>query len=158
MPRVRTSALKHLSDEALDAAVARIPADHYVIWNGHRCPAQPGSIRSLALGLVEDVWEPLPLRILVRRAARLSGTSGLDPDAVRNAVRMHQNARPAAYFLVRRSVSGDYLAVADVPYPSTGSRRLGAGDVVLGRSGDRFDRLPIAPFGAAPPAQVRGGW
>jgi hypothetical protein len=149
MPRVRANPLKHLSEEALDEAVSRTPGDHYVIWNGHRCPAQPGSIRSQALSLVEEVWEPLPLRILLRRAARLSGTSGLDPDTVRSAVRMHQSASPAAYLLVRRVASGDYLAVADVPYPSSGSRRLSAGDLVLGRSGVRFDSIPVASCGAA---------
>jgi hypothetical protein len=157
MPRVCTNPLKYLSDEVLDEALARTPGDHYVIWNGHPCRAQAGSVRSRALSLVEEIWEPLPLRILLRRAARLSGTSGLDPDTVRSAIRMHQSASPAAYLLVRRAICGDYVAVTDVPYPSSGSRRLSAGDVVLGRSGDRFDINPVAPHGAASAAHARAG-
>jgi hypothetical protein len=145
MARERTAALKHLSEDALLEALARTPADLFVIWNGEDCPAQSGSIRSRALGLVEEIWEPLPLRILVTRAARLAGSSGLDPDTVRSAVRMHQSASHAAYFLVRRTLSGDYLAVVDVPYPSSGPLRLMAGDLVLSRSGARFDEDRSTP-------------
>lgn len=140
MPRYpRATSLKHLPEAELTEAVARTPADHYVIWNGRPCPGQPGSIRSRALSLIDEIWQPVPLRILLQRAARLSGMSGLDPDAVRNAVRMHQNATYASYFLVRRTAAGDYLAVTDVPHPSSGSSRLNAGDLVLGRSNNRFD-------------------
>lgn len=139
MTRRRTGTLKLLSDAALTEALARAPSDQFVIWNGRPCPAQSGSIRSQALALVAEVWEPVPLRVLLMRAARLSGLSGLDPDTVRSAVRMHQSAGQASYFLVRRTLSGDYLAVADVPCPSSGSRRLNAGDLVLSRSGERFD-------------------
>ena len=138
MARQPAATLKHLPDHALTEALARAPSDQYVIWNGHVCPSRPGSIRSCALSLVEEVWEPVPLRILLTRAARLSGLSGLNPDTVRSAIRMHQNANPAAYFLVRRTAAGDYLAVADVPFPSSGSPRLRVGDVVLARSGNRF--------------------
>lgn len=111
-------AFTQLSDRALDDALSRAPADQFVLWNGRECPGRAGSIRSSALTLVAEVWEPVPLRILLRRAARLNGGAGLDPDKVRNAVRMHQRAKPASYFLVRRSRSGDYVAVTDVPYPS----------------------------------------
>lgn len=150
MARYPTAPLKHLSDRELAGALARTPADHYVIWNGQPCPAHAGSIRSQALGLVEDVWTPTPLRALVRRAARLCGMQGLDPDTVRNAVRLHQRANHVAYFLVRRTPSGDYLAVTDVTYPSSGSRRLKEGDVILSRTGERFDEA--ASDAAVPPA------
>lgn len=98
-----------------------------------------GSITSRTLQLIAEIWEPVPLRILIQRAARISGLSGLDPDAVRNAVRRHQGAGQACYFLVARMARGDYVAVTDVPYPFAGSRSLRAGDVVLGRFGERFD-------------------
>lgn len=140
MPRQRETTLKHLPDTELTEALARIPADHYVVWNGRTYPARPGSIRSLALSLIAEVWEPVPLRVLVKRAARLSGASGLDPDTVRSAVRLHQDAGSASYFLVRRTLSGDYLCVTDVPSPSSSSRRLRAGDLVLSRLGERFDQ------------------
>lgn len=138
MAQARAEALKHLPDEALTEALARTPADYYVIWNGFKCPSRAGSVRARALRLIEEIWEPVPLRILLTRAARLSGLSGLDPDAVRSAIRMHQSAIPAAYFLARRTMSGDYLAVTDVPYPALRSQRLRAGDLIVGRSGDRF--------------------
>jgi hypothetical protein len=144
MARQRIGTLKQLSDAVLTEALARAPADYFVIWNGRPCPAHAGSIRSQALALVAEVWEPVPLRVLLRRAARLSGLSGLDPDTVRSAVRMHQSASQASYFLVRRTLSGDYLAVADVPSPSSGSRRLSAGDRILSRSGERFDETGAA--------------
>jgi len=144
MARPRTGTLKHLSDAVLTEALARAPSDYFVIWNGRPCPAQSGSIRSQALALVAEVWEPVPLRVLMTRAARLSGLSGLDPDTVRSAVRMHQSASHASYFLVRRTLSGDYLAVADVPSPSSGHRRLNAGDRILSRSGKRFDEVGAA--------------
>jgi hypothetical protein len=109
MAQAHAEALKHLPDEALTEALARTPADYYVIWNGFNCPSRAGSVRARALRLIEEIWEPVPLRILLTRAARLSGLSGLDPDAVRSAIRMHQSAIPAAYFLARRTLSGDYL-------------------------------------------------
>lgn len=139
MSRYRVTALKDLPEPELADALARTPADHYVIWNGRPCPMQPGSIRSQALALVDTAWIPVPLRAVQRQAARLCGQSGLDPDTVRSAVRMHQSAGHASYFLVRRTLSGDYVAVTDVPYPSSGSRRLRAGELVLSRSGERFD-------------------
>jgi hypothetical protein len=144
MGRRRTGTLKHLSDAVLTEAVARAPSDHFVIWNGRPCPARSGSIRSQALALVAEVWEPIPLRVLLTRAARLSGQSGLDPDTVRSAVRMHQSASHASYFLVRRTLAGDYLAVADVACPSSGARRLNAGDRILGHAGQRFDDAEAA--------------
>lgn len=149
MARYRSATLKHLSDDALTEALARTPADHFVIWNGRACRAQAGSIRSRALQLIEEIWEPVPLRTLVIRAARLSGSSGLDPDTVRSAVRMHQSASDTAYFLVRRTLSGDYLAVVDVPFPSSGSTKLQAGDLVLSRAGARFDEDQPASRSAA---------
>lgn len=139
MARYPSTALKDLADEELANAVARTPVDYYVIWNGRACPIQLGSVRSRTLELIEVAWEPASLRMLVRRAARLSGRLGLDPDRVRNAVLAHQRAGCSSYFLVRRTLAGDYVAVVDVPFPSTGSGPLRAGDRVLGRAGERFD-------------------
>lgn len=139
MTRRCSTILKPLSDLMLADALARTPADQYVVWNGGPSPCHPGSIPFQAFRLIEEAWRPTLLRILVRRAARLSGTCGLDPGAVRNGVRAHQGAAPASYFLVRRTESGDFVAVCDVPNPSSGAMRLSAGDIVLSRSGARFD-------------------
>lgn len=119
-------------------AIARTPIDHFVIWDGRACGAQSGSLRSRALSLIEEVWTPVPLRVLIQRAARISDNGGLDPDTVRSAVRLHQSARPAAYLLVRKTISGDYLAVTDVPWPGASNRPLRAGDLVLDRHGLRL--------------------
>lgn len=139
MARQHRATLKSINDRELTEALARTPADLHVIWNGHQPSMQDGSITSRTLQLVHEVWQPIPLRVLIQRAARLAGASGLDPDAVRNAVRRHQGAGRACYLLVTRLAGGDYVAVTDVPYPSSGSRSLRAGDVVLGKSGERFD-------------------
>lgn len=138
MPRQRVTILKSMPDHALADALARMPIDQFVIWNGRPCPGQPGSIRSQSLQLVDEIWTPVSLRVLIQRAARLSGLYGLDPDAVRSAVRMHQASGSASYFLTRRTALGDYVAVADVPNPSGCEGRLCPGDVILSRMGGRF--------------------
>lgn len=134
MARTCAAPLEHLSDHDLTEALARTPADQYVIWNGRTCAMRAGSIPARTLSFVDRAWVPVPLRVLVTRAARLSGTQGLHPDSVRKAVRMHQSSGQVSYFLVRRTASGDYVAVADVASPSSERGRLNAGDVVLGRS------------------------
>jgi len=131
--------LKSISDRELTEALARTPVNYHVIWNGRQPSVHSGSITAQSLQLIREIWEPISLRILLQRAARISGYSGFDPDAVREAVRRHQGAARACYFLVARLAQGDYVAVTDVPYPSSGARRLRAGDVVLGSSGLRFD-------------------
>ncbi|MFC3070583.1 hypothetical protein [Phenylobacterium soli] len=116
-------------------AIARIPFDHFVIWDGSRCAAQAGSLRSRALGLVEEPWTPIQLRTLVQRAARLCEGAGLDPDTVREAVRMHQSARAAAYYLVRKTLAGEYLAVTDIPWPVGARGPIRAGSAIMDRQG-----------------------
>lgn len=147
---MRHRELERLSEAAVTEAIARTPIDHYVIWDGSACAAQRGSLRSRALSLIDEPWAPVPLRVLIQRAARLSETGGLDPDTVRSAVRLHQTARPAVYLLVRRTVSGDYLAVTDIPWPGPCPRPLRAGDLVLDRQG-----RPLG--GSQPEAAVASG-
>lgn len=137
---MRHRALERLTEAAVTEAIARTPIDHYVIWDGSACAAQKGSLRSRALSLIDEAWTPLPLRVLIQRAARLSETGGLDPDTVRSAVRLHQTAKPAAYLLVRKTVSGDYLAVTDIPWPGPCGQPLRAGDIVLDRQGRPLGR------------------
>ena len=143
MARYQSIVFDDLSDDALADAIARTPAGHFVIWNGRPCPIQPGSIRSRTLELIDTEWEPMSLRTLVRRAARLSGRCGLDPDRVRNAVLAHQRAGCASYLHVRQTLAGDFVAVVGVPYPSSGSGPLRAGELVLGRRGERFDETVL---------------
>jgi len=139
MRQDRTSVLVSLSEADLADGLARTPSDQFVIWNGVPSPGREGSIRRQSLGLIHEIWEPVPLRTLVLRAARLAGSLGLSPDAVRSAVRMHQTSSRASYILVRRTAAGDFVAVTDVPTPSFGPPRVKAGDVVLGRTGRRLD-------------------
>lgn len=141
MARHRTT--EALSELEITRAIARTPQDHFVIWTGDIVGGQGGSLRSRALGLVQEVWRPVALRVLLLRAVEIEPGAGLHPDTVRNAVRMHQCARPTAYLLARRTLAGDYLAVADVPYPAGSypggvGRPLAADALVLGRDGRRF--------------------
>jgi hypothetical protein len=111
---MRHRELERLADATLVEAIARTPLDHWVVWDGAPCRSQANSLRSRALSCVHEVWTPVPLRTVLQRAAAVCGDKGLNPDTVRSAVRMHQAARPAAYLLVRRTLSGDYLAVTDI--------------------------------------------
>lgn len=126
----RHRGLEIVSEAELMDAIARIPSDHYVVWTGHECGAQEGSLRSRTLRLVNVSHEPHSLRALALGAARLEGNGGFPPLAVRDAVRLHQTARPAVYLLVRRTVSGDFVAVTDIPYPAQ-SAPIRAGEVIL---------------------------
>ena len=92
---MRHRGVEPISEGDLIEALSRAPADQYVIWTGESCSAQPGSLRSRALACVHEVGVPVLLRVVLRRAARLDGDVGLDPDAVRSAVHMHQAARRA---------------------------------------------------------------
>lgn len=128
--------LERLTADTLVEAIARTPLDHHVVWSGAAFGAQTNSLRSRALALVTEVWSPVPLRLLLQRCADVAGGLGLEPNAVRSAVRSHQNARPATHFLVRRTPSGDFLALLDVPFPAIpGGRSLRTGDLVLDRHG-----------------------
>jgi hypothetical protein len=138
---VRHRGLESIPERELIEAIARTPSDHYVIWTGESCNGQAGSLRSRALACLNEVGQAVPLRTLMRRAARLDG-GGLNPDAVRNAVRMHQMARPAVYLLVRRLGSGEFVAVADISFATGAARRINAGEPVMDRQGRLL--LPLA--------------
>lgn len=131
---MRHRGVERISESDLVEGLSRAPADHYVIWTGEGCSAQPGSLRSRALACIHEVGVPVLLRVIIRRAARLDGDVGLDPDAVRSAIHMHQAARPAAYLLAKRRFSGEYVAVTDIPFPA-GGRGIAAGEVIMDRLG-----------------------
>lgn len=120
-----------VGERELIEAIARTPSDHYVIWTGELCNSQPGSLRSRALACITEVGQAVPLRTVMRRAAGLD----LNPDAVRNAVRMHQMARPTVYLLGRRLSSGELVAVADIAFATAGARRINAGAALTDRQG-----------------------
>lgn len=131
--------LEPISAARLTEALARTPKEHYVVWTGHPCAGQAGSLRARALACVWEVATPVPLRAVLQRAANLDPEGGLDPDSVRNAIRMHQLARPAVCLLVERLASNDYVAVTDIPIPAGLRGRIGAGEIVIdSRSGPRF--------------------
>jgi hypothetical protein len=76
---------------------------------------------------------------LLQRAAGLEPHGGLDPEAVRSAVRTHQSARPAAYLLVRQLTSREFVAVTDIAVPAGGSRPITAGELIIdGRGQPQF--------------------
>lgn len=123
--------LEQISELALTEAIARAPIDQFVIWTGVEAQGADQSLRLRALRCIEEVDEPVPLRVLMRRAARLSAEGGLHPDLVRSAVRLHQGARPAAYLLCRRQACGAFVAVTDIPFPACRRGTIRAGQPVL---------------------------
>lgn len=136
---VRTVPLVLISDQELLEALARTPLDQFLIWNGRPRGGRPTSVLSQALVFVDEIWTPVPLRVLLQRAARLSGLHGLAPDAVKKGIWSHQAATPTSYFLVRERARGEYVAVTDVPRPSSWFKPIRAGDVVMNPAG-RLDQ------------------
>jgi hypothetical protein len=153
---VRHRGVERISEGDLIEALSRAPADQYVIWTGEGCGAQPGSLRSRALACIHEVGVPVLLRVVLQRAARLEGDLGLNPDAVRGAVYMHQIARPAVYLLVRRRLSAEYVAVTDIPFPA-GGRRIVAGEVIVDRHGLLAERCGAAVRPHGLDARTAGG-
>lgn len=122
-----------ISEAELGAEIARIPLDHYVVWNGRPRVGRPGSVPTLAFSCIDAPWSPMSLRELVARTARMTGGSGFRIEAVRKAIWAHQCAKPASYFLVQAKLSGEYLAVTDVPRPSSWPAPIKPGEVVISR-------------------------
>ena len=137
-------AVRHRGVEPIDAqylleVIGRTPRDHYVVWTGHVCTSQEGSLRARAMSCISESCVPVPLRVLLQRVARLEPNGGLDPEAVRSAFRMHQSARPAAYLLVRQLTSRAFVAVADIAAPAGRSQPIAAGDLIIdGRGQPQF--------------------
>lgn len=136
---IRTVPLALISDQELLENLARTPLDQYLIWNGRPRGGRPQSVLSQALVFVDEIWTPTPLRVVLQRAARLSGLRGLSPDAVKKGVWSHQSATPSSYFLVRARGRGEYVAVTDIPRPSSWFEPIRAGDIVLNAAG-RLDQ------------------
>jgi len=124
-----------ISDSTLTRALSRVPLNHFVIWTGELPNSQRGSLRDRALACVREVGKPLSLRIVIQRAARLEGDRGLHPEAVREAVRQHQSAKPAVLWLVERQPSGDFTAVTDIRHAGGEGLRVPAGGLVISRAG-----------------------
>lgn len=121
--------------EALAEAIARTPMTHHVLWIGREATGQRGSLRARAFDCLHEVGVPVSLRVLLQRAAQLPDGTGLDPDAVRSAIRLHQGAKPAVVFLLERRPSGEFVAVTDIPFAGSCGRRISAGEVVVDRGG-----------------------
>ncbi len=153
MPAAR--GMEFVASGVLAEAISRTSADHYVIWTGHTYPSWQVSLRSRALAQIREVGVPVPLRELLRRAARIEGSLGLDPGTVRSGVRLHQGAKPAVYLLVERNRMGDYTALTDIPYAGPAFRRIAKGAVVLDRAGRLFvECLRESPRPAQAAAQM----
>jgi hypothetical protein len=132
--------MRHRDAEVVPASVltdalGRTPLHHYVLWTGRPAIGQAGSLRSRAFGCIHEVGVPVSLRVLLQRAARLDGAAGLDPDAVRSAVRLHQMARPAVLILLERRAAGEFVAVTDIPHAGALHLGLRAGEVLIDARG-----------------------
>lgn len=127
----RERLIAYVSATALADGIRRTPLEQYVIWTGDELHGLPNSRIGRTLACVTEIGQPVSLRALVQRAARLDGDFGVPPDAVRNAVRQHQSARPTVLMLVERRPNGDFTAVADIPFAGAAGRRIRGGEVVL---------------------------
>jgi hypothetical protein len=127
---------------AFSEGLARTPLDHYVLWTGQDACGRAGSLRARAFGCLSESGVPISLRMFLQRVAI---AEGLEPDAVRGAIRQHQTAKPTVLLLLSRLPSGDYVAVTDVPFAGAVNQRLRAGEIVVDRSGAlRLGALPTA--------------
>lgn len=123
--------LQLVTAEALAEGLRRTPLEQCVVWTGEQLHGLSHSRIARVLGCISEVNTPIPLRVLIQRAARIEGDAGVPPDALRNAVRQHQSAQPAVLLLVERRPCGDYAALFDIPFPSGRRGRMPAGTVVI---------------------------
>jgi hypothetical protein len=127
--------LEFISREVLTEGLAHTSPEHFVIWTGRELNGRAGSLRSRALKCIHEIGSPVPLRILLRRAAAIEGTNGFNPTLVRDGVRLHQSAKPAVYLLAARRNSGEFEAVVDIPFAGDLHTRVAAGTVIIDREG-----------------------
>lgn len=120
---------------ALDEALARTPWEHHVLWTGAAGSFRRGSLASRCLSVLDAPGEPVRLRWLMQRAAEREPAVADAPGAVRDALRMHQKAKPAVYLLLERAACGTFHAVCDIPFAGGMACRLQAGDPVVDRHG-----------------------
>lgn len=120
---------------ALEEALARTPWEHHVLWTGAAAGFRRGSIASRCLSLIDVAGEPVRLRWLMQRAVETDPAMASAPLALRDALRMHQQAKPAVYLLLERQPSGAFHAVANVPYAGVVGSRLEAGEAVIDARG-----------------------
>ena len=114
-------------------AIARTSPHHYVLWSGEPFRGRSGSIAERAFRCIPQPGQAILLRELLLRVARLQDGSSLHPCAVREAVRSHQNAKPAVMLLLERQLAGDLVAATDVPYPASFSGPIRKGQIIVPR-------------------------
>lgn len=119
--------LKPVSADDYARRLRCTPIDQWVIWTGGCNAAIGGSRVAVCLRLFERPWTPISLRQIVQRAASFASGRGLAPEAVRNALRQHQKARPAVLLLARRAPGGAFLAVYDIPSAGAVVGKISAG-------------------------------
>jgi hypothetical protein len=124
-----------ISDAVLAEALSRVPDDHYVVWTGHTYRVLDKSLRSRALARVTEIGKPVPVREVIRRAARIDGALGYDPDTVRSGIRLHQGSKPSVYLFVRREPNGEFVAVTRIPFCGPALRHIREGEVIVTRDG-----------------------
>lgn len=128
----------------LAEAIARTPLHYYVLWSGEPFRGRAGSVAERAFRCIPEAGRAILLRELLLRAARLYDGVRLKPCAVREAVRAHQNAKPAVMLLLERQRGGDLAAAADVPYPAGFVGPIRRGQIIV----------PKASATSVPPADL----
>jgi len=117
-------------EDALTAALRRIPLEHFVLWTGEPFKGQPDSRMGRLLACMAEPGVPVQLRELVLRTAGSGREQAVDPCAVKAAVRQHQMSTRVVLVLVERRSDGEFQAVTDIPYGVGTLRRILAGDLV----------------------------
>jgi hypothetical protein len=146
--------LEVITDAQLSAALEAVPDDEFVIWTGGRYRAQAGSLRSEGLKLLREVWQPVAMKELLARAARVEGMRGYDPKALRAGVQLHQGSAPAVMLWAVRRSDGAFVARKRIPRPDGARGPIDSGDIILGADGARpaWGHSPAADVGPRAPA------
>lgn len=144
---------EHISEARLREAVSRIPVEQHVLWTGGSYGSLTGSLRSQALAMITERMMPIPVRELVRRAARIDGDYGFDPDTVRHGLNMHKGAKPCVYWILNRAEDDSFVAGATINHPDGYGAPIKKGQPVLASDGSLF--LAGDSLGSGPDRDAR---
>lgn len=142
-----------ITAETFTKAVERLEISNlYVFWTGNPYKSRSASLRSNALKTITEVRQPVPVKTLLDRAARIDGEIGYKPEVVKSGLYLHRNSKPAVYFALERKDDGSFVAATDVPYADGVPGGLKKGDLVI-PAGQATKQI-AAPAKADKPAQI----
>jgi hypothetical protein len=125
--------LKKLVAKRLDAALRKYAAsDLYVYYTGGEYRTRGSTtLRYGCLSQITEVKQPIHVAELIRRAARISGTKGYDPEVVVHGLKMHSGSKPCVYYMLRRQADGSFVTALRMDHPNGMGRSMKAGELVI---------------------------